>query len=155
MVRPQEIVAAQIPHSHGMNKGLGALKFEDCSVSGEVLEAELSLFVVVLLQVRSRLLLGTRLVMLLRLVVRDRLLMEGQGTVISSRLDVVSRLEGGFTWMVVVGTTMTLLLLKFLRACASKLELVFLPMSGLGLARACCMLNGEEFLVELIRVSSL
>ena len=48
MVRPQEIVAAQIPHFHGINKGLGALKFEDCSV-GEVLEAELSMFMVMLL----------------------------------------------------------------------------------------------------------
>ena len=122
-VRPQEIVAGQISHFHSF------LKFEVCPVSGEILEAEFNMFIVfLLLQVRSKLLLGTRLVMLLRLVVRNRLLMDGQGTVIRSRLDVVSRLEGGFTWMVVVGTTMARLLFKFLRAWASKLELVFLPM---------------------------
>ena len=123
MVRPQEIVAAQIPHFHGINKGLGALKFEDCSVSGEVLEAELSLFMVVLLQVRSRLLLGTTLVMVLRLVLRIRLLLVGQGTLGRSRLDVVSRLQG--RRLVVVGT-MAMLLSKFQRALCSKLVLVFL-----------------------------
>ena len=67
-------------------------------MSGEILEAEFNMFIVfLLLQLRSKLLLGTRLVMLLRLVVRNRLLMDGQGTVIRSRLDVVSKLEGGFT----------------------------------------------------------
>ena len=63
-----------------------------------------------LLKARSKFLLGTRLVMVSRLVVRIMLLL------VWSMLDVVFRLKKGFIWLVVtkllVGT-MTRLLLKF------------------------------------------